>query len=81
MGEMKGAIIDESGIVSHPRTTRKEIDVHAEQQAIPPCMPTRAVFGCTAKVLPQRESYMHGVLNKVYLQNLFTDECNFARRI
>jgi hypothetical protein len=27
---MKGAIIDESGIVSHP-AARKEIDVHAEQ--------------------------------------------------
>ena len=27
----------------------------------------------------QKESFMHGGLNKIYLQNLFTDKCNFAR--
>jgi len=28
-----------------------------------------------------KESYMHDILNEVYLQNLFTDRCKFASRI
>jgi hypothetical protein len=42
---------------------------------------TRAVFVSIGLKISLKESFMHEVLNKVYLQNIFIDECNFARRV
>ena len=39
-----------------------------------PCLVTCEIFRAR---FSRRESRTHGVLNEVYLQNLFTDGCNF----
>jgi hypothetical protein len=42
------------------------------------CFNSMPMFGWGTKKTSLRESCVHEVLNKVYLQNLFTHECNFA---
>jgi hypothetical protein len=59
-------------------TDRPPAPCHALRRALPFA---RLCLVGGGKKTTLRESWVHEVLNEVYLQNLFTDECNFARRI
>ena len=39
------------------------------------------MFVSLALLALQKKSYMYGVLNKIYLQKKFTDECNFSQQV
>ena len=44
------------------------------------CLRTKALFGWPYLKFWIKEFYMNDILNKVYLQNFFIDECNLAQR-
>jgi hypothetical protein len=57
------------------------LDIHIIYIYYSNLLKTRAVFVSIGLKISLKESFMHEVLNKVYLQNIFIDECNFARRV